>query len=81
MLTRQDVVDKIEVLENGCIQVRTVIRILDGGNMISQSFHRHVIVPGQDYGNEDARVRAVCASTHTADCISAYEAAIAQQEG
>lgn len=71
--------DKIEVLENGCVQVRTKTAIIEDGVEVSGSFHRHVIAPGDDYSNEEARVRAICAATHADDVIAAYKAAIAAQ--
>lgn len=71
------VVDRIEVLENGCVQVRTRTSILEDGKQISGSYHRHVVAPGDDYSNEDARVQAICAATHTAEVVAAYKAAIA----
>ena len=68
-------VDLIEVIENGCIQVRTKTAIKEDGVEISSKFHRHVVVPGADYSAEDARVKAICAATHTAGVIAAYKAA------
>ena len=70
------VVDMIEVVENGCVQVRTKTAIIEDGQQISGSFHRHVVVPGADYSNEDPRVQAICAVTHTPDVIAAYEASL-----
>lgn len=75
MLEKQIVVDKVEVVENGTVQVRTSTRIVEDGKVISQSYHRHVVPPGQDYSNEDARVQAICAATHTPEVIAAYQAA------
>ena len=75
-LEKQTVVDKIEVLENGCVQVRTATRIMEDGVQLSQSYHRHVVAPGDDYSGEDARVQAICAATHTAEVVAAYQAAI-----
>jgi hypothetical protein len=75
MLTKTTIVDKTEVLENGCVQVRTATRIMEDGAILSQSFHRHVVAPGQDYSGEDERVQAICAAVHTPECIAAYEAA------
>ena len=72
-------VDLIEVIENGSIQVRTKTAIKEDGVEISSKFHRHVIVPGDDYSAEDARVQAICAATHTAAVVSAYQAAQAAQ--
>jgi hypothetical protein len=76
-LEKQVVVDKIEVVETGHVQVRTATRIVEDGKVISSSYHRHVVAPGQDYSNEDARVQAICQATHTAEVIAAYQA---QQE-
>ena len=73
-LEKNVVVDNIEVLENGCVQVRTKTAILEDGEQISGTFHRHVVVPGDDYSAEDARVQAVCAATHTAEVVAAYAA-------
>ena len=70
-------VDLIEVIENGCIQVRTKTAIKEDGVEISSKFHRHVVVPGADYSAEDAKVQAIAASIHTASVIAAYQAAIA----
>jgi hypothetical protein len=74
MLEKIKVVDLIEVIENGCIQVRTKTSIKEDGVEISSKFHRHVVVPGADYNGEDDRVKAICAATHTAAVISAYQA-------
>ena len=75
-LQKQLVVDLIEVIENGTVQVRTATKIMDDGVEISRSLHRHVIVPGADYSQEDAKVQAICAVIQTPDVIAAYEAAI-----
>lgn len=81
-LEKQTTVDRIEVVENGSVQVRTATRIVEDGNVISTSYHRHVVAPGQDYSQEDARVQAICAATHTAEVIAAYQAAQqANQQG
>jgi len=79
MLEKVIVVDRIEVVENGSVQVRTATRIMEDGKQISSTFHRHVVVPGDDYSAEDARVQAICAATHTAGVIAAYKAAQAAQ--
>jgi hypothetical protein len=68
-------VDLIEVIENGCIQVRTKTAIMEDGVEISGKFHRHVVAPGDDYSGEDAKVQAIAASIHTAEVIAAYKAA------
>jgi hypothetical protein len=79
MLEKLIVVDRIEVIENGSVQVRTKTAIMEDGKQISGTFHRHVVAPGDDYSGEDARVQAICAATHTAGVIAAYKAAMAAQ--
>ena len=72
-------VDLIEVVENGCIQVRTKTAVKEDGVEISSKFHRHVVVPGADYSAEDAKVQAIAASIHTAGVIAAYAASQTQE--
>lgn len=79
-LEKQIVVDRIEVVGLGSVQVRTATKIVEDGVVISQSFHRHVVNPGDDYSKEDARVQAICAATHTQETIDAYKASIAPKE-
>ena len=81
-LTKETVVDKIEVLENGIVQVRTATRVLEDGVQLSSSFHRHIIVPSTkdsgswadtDISGEDARVQAIATATWTSAVKTAYQ--------
>jgi len=74
-LEKVSIVDRVEVTESGHVQVRVATRIVEDGNVISQTFHRHVVSPGQDYSAEDPKVQAICAAVHTPDVIAAYQAA------
>jgi len=73
-LEKKVIVDLMEVVENGSVQVRTKTSILEDGKEISSKFHRHVVAPGADYSAEDAKVQAICAAVHTPEVIAAYEA-------
>jgi hypothetical protein len=75
MLEKIEIVDRIEVVENGTLQVRTKTAIMEDGKQISGTFHRHVVVPGADVSGEDAKVQAIAASIHTPAVIAAYVAA------
>ena len=75
MLEKVQIVDRIEVTENGVVQVRTKTAIKEDGIEISSKFHRHIVAPGDDYSKEDTRVQGVCAALHTAQAIAAYKAA------
>ena len=79
-LTKETIVDKIEVLEMGQVQVRTATRVLEDGAVLSSSFHRHVLVPGDDLSGQDARVSAIATATWTPEVVTAYEEMIAAQE-
>jgi hypothetical protein len=74
-LKEKSVVDKIEVLLNGCIQVRRRDQILKNGVEIASTFHRHIIAPGDDVSNEDPRVAAIATATWTDEVVAAYQAA------
>ena len=74
MLEKIEIVDRIEVLENGCVQVRTKTAIMEDDKQISGIYHRHVVSPGDDFSGEDDRVKTICTATHTADVIAAYKA-------
>jgi hypothetical protein len=75
MLEKVVLVDRIEVVENGCVQVRTKTAIKEDGVEINSKFHRHVVAPGDNYSAEDDKVQAICATVHTAEVIAAYQAA------
>ena len=87
-LEKETLVDKIEVLENGQVQVRTATVIKEDGTELNRSFHRHVLAPrtksGDTWGDtdisgEDARVQAIANATWTNDVKSAYETLIDSQ--
>ena len=88
-ITKETVVDKIEVLEMGQVQVRTATVIKEDDKELSRSFHRHVLAPrtktddtwgDTDISGEDARVQAIANATWTDDVKSAYETFIDSQE-
>mgnify|MGYP003980793383 CR=1 FL=1 len=87
-LTKETVVDKIEVLEMGEIQVRTATRVKEDGAVLSSSFHRHVVEPSvktsdtwadTDISSEDARVQAIATATWTSAVKTAYQEMIDAQ--
>jgi uncharacterized protein len=88
-ITKETVVDKIEVLEMGQVQVRTATVIKEDDAELSRSFHRHVLQPriksddtweDTDISGEDAKVQAIANATWTSDVKSAYETFIDSQE-
>ena len=83
-LTKEIVVDKIEVLEKGTVQVRAVTRVMEDGTELGSSFLRHLLVPSDkssgswedtDISGEDAKVQAVCDAVWTSAVKTAYQEA------
>jgi len=81
-LSKTTVVDKIEVLEKGQLQIRTATRVMEDGVELSSSFHRHVVEPSiktgdtwadTDISGEDARVQAIATATWTSSVKTAYQ--------
>ena len=87
-ITKETVVDKIEVLEMGQVQVRTATVIKEDGTELNRTFHRHVLAPrtksgdtwgDTDISSEDARVQAIANATWTDEVKAAYETLIDSQ--
>ena len=75
-LEKKVVVDKIEVLEQGQVQVRTSNIIMEDGVELSRGYHRHVLNPGDDVSGQDARVSAIANATWTPEVVSDWEASL-----
>ena len=78
-LASTNTIDKIEVLENGVIQVRQAEIITKDGNEIARNFSRWVLSPGDDVSTQDDKVKAIATAVWTAEVISAYQAQLAAQ--
>jgi hypothetical protein len=77
-LEKKVVIDKIEVLEDGQIQVRQATKVLEDGKEIGKTYYRWVISPGDDFSKQDKRVKDIAQVVHTQEVKDAY---IAKQAG
>lgn len=77
MLTEDKIVDKIEVVASGAVQVRESFRILRDGVVVSEQYHRYCLVPGSDLEGRPASVVAICQAAWTPEVVSAFNAASA----
>jgi hypothetical protein len=68
---------KEEILPNQTIQVRRADIVKKDGVEVGRTYHRHVVVPGQDVSDQPAEVQAIAAALWTAEVIAAYEAQVA----
>ena len=75
-LTEKTIIDKIELIENNSIQVRTATVIEKDGTELTRTFHRHVVTPGADITNEDPKVQAIANAIWTEEIIAVYSASI-----
>ena len=66
------VIDSINVLEDGQIQIRQATKIYKDGVEIAKTYHRHVIAPDQDITNEDNRVKSIADAIWTPKVKSDY---------
>ena len=76
-LEKQVAIDKIEVLENGSIQVRQITRIVEDGEELSASYHRWALAPADDLTGQDPKVVAIANAIWTPEVIATFKA---QQE-
>lgn len=87
-ITKEIVVEKIEVVGTWNIQVATDTVIKEDGTEISRSRHRHVLTPfkssydketsswvhtATDITNEASNVQAICNAVWTTDIKNAYK--------
>jgi hypothetical protein len=73
-LTEDTIVDVIEVLANGQLQVRVANRFYRDGDFISEAYHRFVVSPGDDLSGQSSRVGAIGQVIHTPAVIKAFKA-------
>ena len=75
-LTKEQAVDLIEIVENGIIQVREVVRILEDGVELSASYHRSSFAPNDDITNANSKVQAIAQAVWTSEVVAAYQAQV-----
>ena len=67
-LTKSVTADKIEVVtgqdDDGndvtSVQVRMTTKVMEDGELLSSSYHRHVIQSGDDWSSEPQNVQDIC---------------------
>ena len=74
-LEKRTVEDKIEIVGDfKHIQVRTATQIVEDGDVISSSFHRHVLSPSDDVSSQSAEVQAIAAAVWTDGVKASWDA-------
>ena len=73
-LNKNTLIDRIEVVENGIVQVRQATIISENGDQIARTYYRWTIAPGEDYSTQEQKVQDICKVAHTEEVINAYKA-------
>jgi hypothetical protein len=79
-ITKQTVVDQITVTENGIVLYREATKIIEDGKVLTQTYHRTSLTPGQDLTGQPEKVVAICNTAWTTEVIAAYQEQIAALE-
>ena len=79
-LNKTIVVDRVEVLERGQIQVRTATVVDEDGTELSRTFHRLLLNPGDDTSGQGQRAQDIAAATWTPQVVADWAAFVAEQE-
>lgn len=73
MITKETAVDQITVTENGIVLYREATRIIEDGVLLTQTYHRRSLNPGDDLTNHPQNVVAICSVVWTDEVIAAYQ--------
>ena len=76
MLEKKEVIDSMNVLEDGQIQVRRATKIMEDGKEISKTYHRWVLSPGQEIDDQEDKVKSVANAVWTKEAIDTYKAGV-----
>lgn len=82
MLTEKTVVDKLEVLNDGTVQVREANQVLRDGVVIAQSYHRYVVSitdPAPDLSGLDEASRLIVEAARTPERLAAAAERLASE--
>lgn len=69
---------KLDILNNGVVQVRTTTIIDEDGIEVGRRHSREVLVPGQDVTDKTEEIQAVCEAVWTPAKIDAYASSIVE---
>jgi hypothetical protein len=80
MITKETVVDQITVVENGIVLYREATRIIEDGIVLTQTYHRSSLSPGQDLTGQPEKVVAIAQAAWTPEVVAAYQTQVADHQ-
>jgi hypothetical protein len=78
-LTENKIIDKIEIVGLGYLQIREATTIMRDSEAIAKTYHRWTFPPGDDVSMMPANVQAVAAAAWTPEVVAAYQTMLAEQ--
>ena len=72
MLEKVESYSSIEMKEKGQVQLRKTTRIIEDGNVLSESHHREIRYPAQDISDLPDNIQAAINAYWTQDVIDAW---------
>ena len=72
MLEKKVSISKIEILEDGQMQIQEATRVFEDGVELSKTYRRWVVAPGDDVTAQDIRVKDIARVVHTPEVNNKY---------
>ena len=79
-LTKETTIDQITVCENGIVLYREATRIIEDEKVLTQTYHRSSLTPGQDLTGQPEKVVAIAQAAWTPEVVAAYQAQISASQ-
>ena len=80
MISKQLVIDEINIDANRVVLWRETTRIIEDEVEIAKSYHRASVAPGSDVVNAPQIVKDICATIWTGDVVESYGKMLAQEQ-
>lgn len=72
-LTERTIVDLVEVLSTGQLQVREANLIEKDGTVVAKNFHRYVLNPGDDVSGKEEKIQNIAAVVWTPEILQFWQ--------
>lgn len=72
-LVEKNIIDLIEILDSGYIQVRKATIIEKNGIPIATNYERYTLYPGQDVTNEPQKIKDIASVVWTSEIIANFQ--------
>jgi hypothetical protein len=72
-LTKESKLDQITILEDKTIEVRQANRVLEDGEILSETYHRWFVRPGDDISSQPLELQKICNAVWTPEVIASFK--------